>query len=282
MNRFLARYVSEWNPNKDAQGVETCSHVAEQVNEAQEHTAAVSVEDMLRLLQEDQQAERHEYYKRLVRTENLHNFHYPDPLGPPNPSQPCAKLLKGTLNMWYCANGYPRDVVSSPAEQAISQDPLRPDLWRCQLCRNDPLMNCHMPAVALGCQSNTDGQPVPTRRQAEMYCCKYCSKHQKKLGARSALYDIMDDMAQKDANAHEKHGDTYTPSKLAAKLPKAFMSEIGEEMCQAEVAHHANRCPEYFCSRPVKYVHLYKKALALVARDKQKEGGAARRGGHRG
>ena len=41
------------------------------------------------------------------------------------------------------------------------------------------------------------------------------------------------------------------------------MAEFGEEMCQAEVAHHANKCPEYFCSRPVKYVHIYKKALGI-------------------
>ena len=32
---------------------------------------------------------------------------------------------------------------------------------------------------------------------------------------------------------------------------------------QAEVAHHANGCPEYFCSRPERSVHLYKKALAI-------------------
>ena len=41
------------------------------------------------------------------------------------------------------------------------------------------------------------------------------------------------------------------------------MSEVGEEMCQAEVAHHANKCPEYLISRSLKYVHLYKKALAI-------------------
>ena len=41
------------------------------------------------------------------------------------------------------------------------------------------------------------------------------------------------------------------------------MAEIGEEMCQAEVAHHADKCLEYFCSRPVEYVHIYKKALGI-------------------
>ena len=51
-------------------------------------------------------------------------------------------------------------------------------------------------------------------------------------------------------------------------MHKAFMAEIGEEMCQAEVAHHANKCPEYFCSRTVKYVHIYKKALG-ISRGKQ-------------
>ena len=39
---------------------------------------------------------------------------------------------------------------------------------------------------------------------------------------------------------------------------------------QAEVAHHANRCPQYFCSRPQKQIHLYKKALALPTGTKKK------------
>jgi hypothetical protein len=35
-------------------------------------------------------------------------------------------------------------------------------------------------------------------------------------------------------------------------------------MCQAEVAHHANKSSEYFVSRPEKHVHFYKKAVALT------------------
>ena len=54
-------------------------------------------------------------------------------------------------------------------------------------------------------------------------------------------------------------------------VAKAFMAEIGEEMCQAEVAHHANRIPEFFVSRRVKNVHLYRKMLALTWRRKPRE-----------
>ena len=51
---FFARYVSEWNPNKDDAGEEKQDHVAEKVNwDSVSHTAATSVEDMLRLLSED-------------------------------------------------------------------------------------------------------------------------------------------------------------------------------------------------------------------------------------
>ena len=63
------------------------------------------------------------------------------------------------------------------------------------------------------------------------------------------------------ARAH--FGDGYEATKLGCKLSRAFMAEIGDEMCQSEVAHHANGCPEYFCSRPEKWVHLYKKGLAI-------------------
>ena len=89
------------------------------------------------------------------------------------------------------------------------------------------------------------------------------------MGTKAALYDVMDDMERNDANAKEKFGDNYEPSKLGAKIHRTFMAEIGEEVCQAEVAHHANKCPEYFCSRPEKQVHLYKKALALDTEKKR-------------
>ena len=76
-------------------------------------------------------------------------------------------------------------------------------------------------------------------------------------------------MADRDRNTKAKFGGGATGATLGSKLHKTFMAEIGEEMCQAEVAHHANRCPEFFCSRPVKYVHLYKKALALSLGEKK-------------
>ena len=277
---FFARYVSEWNPNKDDAGEEKQDHVAEKVNrDSVSHTAATSVEDMLRLLSEDEQGERREHYMRMVRLEHMHDYHHPDPLGPPNPSQPCARLLKGTSNMWYCGNGYPKDMVCRPDDQSVAQDALRPDLWRCNLCRNCPVMNSHIPAVSFGNQSNTDAQPIATKRQAEMYCCKYCAKHHKNLGARCALYDIVDNLMLKDQNGREKQGENWEDAKIGGQLHKAFMAEIGEEMCQAEVAHHANRIPEFFISRRVKHVHLYKKLLALTCKKKPCEEEAEYDGG---
>ena len=123
---FFADYISEWNPNKTPQGEDKTSHVAEKVNEALPHTASLSNEEMLDLLRGENPHERFAYYERAVRTEHQHDFHYPDPLGPPNPAQPCAKLLKRTLNMWYCGNGYPRDLVCEPRDRSVAQDALRP------------------------------------------------------------------------------------------------------------------------------------------------------------
>ena len=47
------------------------------------------------------------------------------------------------------------------------------------------------------------------------------------------------------------------------------MNEVGEEMCQAEVAHYANRLPQYLISRPEKWVHLYKQALGITVRQRK-------------
>ena len=80
------------------------------------------------------------------------------------------------------------------------------DLWRCHLSRNCRLMNSHMPVVSFGCQSNTDAQPIATKKQAEMYCCKYVSKHHKNRGAAHAIFDIMDKMEAKDRHGEEMRG----------------------------------------------------------------------------
>ena len=119
---FFSKYISEWNPNKTATGEDLESHVAEVVNAALPHTASLSEHEMLRLLQPENVDELKEYYKRAVRTEHIHDYHYPDPQGAPSPSQPCAQLLKGTKNMWYCKNGYPRDLVCEVCQQNIAQD----------------------------------------------------------------------------------------------------------------------------------------------------------------
>ena len=60
------------------------------------------------------------------------------------------------------------------------------------------------------------------------------------------MYDIIDNMNLKDQDGREKQGEYWQDAKLGGQLHKAFMAEIGEEMCQAEVAHHANHIPEFF------------------------------------
>ena len=127
-----------------------------------------------------------------------------------------------------------------------------------------PYENIHnMPLVPFAMQANSDGAPIVTRNQAENYCCKYCSKFTKGKGQKGGLYDVIDDMERKDAMARDRFGEGYEESKLGGKLHRVFMAEIGAEVCQAEVAHHANRCPEYLLSRNVKQIALYKKGLQI-------------------
>ena len=273
---FFSDYINEWKPNKNADGeeevhktccpgpasskggVEPSSSTSSKGphDEPPAHPASLSLDEISDLLRGENAHQRFSYYQRAVATEHIHDFHYPDPLGPPNPSQPCTQLLKGTLNMWYCGNGYPRDLVCQPCEQSVAQDALRPDLWRVNLCRNCQLMNPHMPVPTIALQSNTDATPVVTRHQAVMYCCKYCSKHGKRPGQTSTLYGVLQDMEGLDTSAKDKHGDDYVETKPGSRLHRAFMAEIGEEMCQAKVAHHANKGPEFLFSRPQRYVHL--------------------------
>ena len=97
-------------------------------------------------------------------------------------------------------------------------------------------MNSHMPAATFGGQNNSDAQPVVTRHQSEMYCAKYISKHHKGMGTRSALYEVMDDMADKDAAAKATYGEGgFEARKLGGKLHKAFMAEIGQEMSHSHL-----------------------------------------------
>ena len=218
---------------------------------------------MLEILQPENTEKLQAYYQELVRAEHMHDYHYPDPNGPPNPTQPCAVLLKGTSNMYYCKNGYPRDLILQPSFAMVKQDELRPDLWRAHLSRNCPIMNSHQPIATIGNQANTDLSGVLTRNQVDTYLTKYCTKPSANYGSRNVLYDVYEDMQKKDAKLD---GDTATAdaqAKLGPKIHKAFMAEAGAEMCQSEVAHHANRCPEYLCSRPVKDVHFYKQSLAI-------------------
>ena len=63
-------------------------------------------------------------------------------------------------------------------------------------------------------------------------------------------------MEAKDRHGQETRGQGWQPTALGGQLRKAFMAEIGEEMRQAEVAHHANHLPEFLVSRPVRHVHL--------------------------
>ena len=62
---------------------------------------------------------------------------------------------------------------------------------------------------------------------------------------------------------------TYEPTRFGTKLHKTFMAEVGEEMCQAELAHHANHSPESLLSRKIKEVYLYKRARAVDLQDRK-------------
>ena len=257
---YFNEYINEWNPNKDSKGDDLPSSASQSEDK---HPASLEIDQLIQLLKSENAEARFKYYQRAVMKEQLHNFHYPDPNGPPASAQSCATLMKGTSNIWYCKSGYPRELVCEVCHENIAQDAIRPELWRVNMCRNCPLMNPHSPLVTVAMQSNTDACPVVTCEQCEKYLCKYCSKHLKGVGQKSALYDVIDDMKEADQRSWDKDPRTYQASIFGSKMHKTFMAEVGEEMSQAELAHHANGSPEYLISRPIKHVYLYKKAHAI-------------------
>ena len=102
---YFSEYINEWNPNKDEAGkfFEDC--VPGPIGQdLEEHPAALDMQSLLELLKPESSEARLKYYRRCVQKEHLHDYHYPNPLGPPNILQPCAQLLKGTNNMVYCKN----------------------------------------------------------------------------------------------------------------------------------------------------------------------------------
>ena len=87
-----------------------------------------------------------------------------------------------------------------------------------------------MPPVSFFSQSNTDAQPVATKHQAEMYLCKYCSKNKKVSGARQTLYDVLEDMEEKNKAATNKVATAASDSGYEAKLgPKLHKNLHGRD-----------------------------------------------------
>ena len=94
-------------------------------------------------------------------------------------------------------------------------------------------------------------RPLPLSARPRCTAASVLPSTTRTWGARCALYDIIDNMQLKDEAVKDKYGKGEGATKPGSMLHKAFMAEIGEEMCQAEVAHHANRIPEFFVSRQV-------------------------------
>ena len=62
--------------------------------------------------------------------------------------------------------------------------------------------------------------------------------------------------------SHSSHpvdcSTTYAASSLACNFHHIFMSQVGEDMCQAENVYHADTTPE-------KREYFYKKSAAIIA-----------------
>ena len=119
---YFEQYINEWNPNKTAEGRDGRDVATGLRQEQEPHTAALSLEEIQHLLRREDVQQCFDYYQRVVQTQHLRNFHWPDPFGHPNPSQPCAQLVKGTVNLYRCSNDYPRRLVCQSDEQNVAQD----------------------------------------------------------------------------------------------------------------------------------------------------------------
>ena len=109
-------------------------------------------------------------------------------------------------------------------------------------------------AVSLEVQGDSDAHPARTEDQVAKYCLKYVSKVSKDDGIR-------DGETANNHRAKDILGDKFVEDVLGARMFQVFVAEIGNEVARSEVAHHAKRCPEFFCSRVLKRVY---KAVSAV------------------
>ena len=72
---LFATYVPQWNPNQNGAGEDKNDRMTVRANaDSVSHTAANSVEDMLRLLAKHQLGERREHCMRMVRLEHTNDI----------------------------------------------------------------------------------------------------------------------------------------------------------------------------------------------------------------
>ena len=274
---FFNVHVSEWHLGKHEDG--SWKNLPKEDDSA--HPASISKSKLDQLLKmeseypEDSDAhqmdqinkkqDRIAYMVKLHEAVQQHNIHKPHSLGPPLPNQKCAKEGKDPLQKKkiYCSKGYPKTLRSYGLED-IEQDPLRHDLLKLCLERNDKTINNHNPILSYAVLANMDLQAIMTEGALYQYVTKYVTKNDNP--------DIFRDYRDEGGRPNDPNSTSAQRSEIPIQ-PKTVYQEAAKMLnnqvkysmlSQPELYHHLLGLPTHHVSRTFLKIGLLSNSCRLL------------------
>ena len=274
---FFNFNVSEWNPGKNSDG--SWKSIPDQ-DDNSPHPASISKFELDAILphqpdhDESDKDERLSYIVDLLQIVQQHNIHKPHTLGPPLPSQKCAKkepekivppgagFLHSKNKSHYCTKGYPKNMIELDEEE-IHQDEHREKLWKLFLERNDQTLNNYNPVISLAILANMDLQPVLTYDGLLAYTTKYVTKDDNP----DLFRDFRDDSGKPTDPVNTVHRTEIPqqPGNVFRETTKIFNDQIKYSMVSSpELHHHLLNLPTHYTSRTFLKISLHSELNRLL------------------
>ena len=220
MADYFNATISEWHLGKDDDGSWLDNR---RLIHEEDHPCTISKQEFDELLilpseynneeaVEESRVKRLKHVTALIKITQQHNTHKPNPLGPPQEKQKCAKKKPkkkaklDTDSTYYCSKGYPK-ALRELGNEEVNQDTFRQKLFKIFLERNDQTLNNFNAAILLCLGANMDIQPVCTFDGLLLYLCKYLTKDD----TNDIFRDIRDDTGRPTDNPQGQNINDMPP-----------------------------------------------------------------------